>query len=369
MVKNIEEKKKRGRKPKIQSTEVPVVVEKKKRGRKPKTDLSTVPIKQSKDLKKEKSYGNKQVNETNFSSEHIILHLPVHSNDIIDNSLNDQMNDSNNIIDDNIPKETETTGLKNMNLKWIENKDKINNNIEFASYPFNKTDETLDTYKDYNKNLLLDNDINSIDIDIDNSKLREIQETRILDYQERFDMYSNCETNKEGNDDSFNNNNSIDSSNQGIKFTNNKNLDNNSNINNDIINWSTSNDINVQHVNNWYDTSELDNNYERKTDILMEQFVESSKTNTWPNSTPIHCYWCCHQFQSRPCALPLLYEKDVYKVFGCFCSPECAAAYNFNDLQDTDLRWERYSLLNMLYKKVFSDSNIQIKLAPSSSKS
>ena len=140
MPKNVEEKKKRGRKPKIQSSNPPIVVEKKKRGRKPKSDLSTVPIKSSKDNKKEKSYGNIQCNEKDFSSENIILHLPVHSDDIIDNSLNNQTNELNS--NSNIPKEIETTGLKNMNLKWLESKNPVDVNTEFSYYPFKYDENT-----------------------------------------------------------------------------------------------------------------------------------------------------------------------------------------------------------------------------------
>ena len=35
-------------------------------------------------------------------------------------------------------------------------------------------------------------------------------------------------------------------------------------------------------------------------------------------------------------------------MYGNFCCPECAAAFNFNELDD-EYVWERYSLLNYVY--------------------
>jgi hypothetical protein len=62
--------------------------------------------------------------------------------------------------------------------------------------------------------------------------------------------------------------------------------------------------------------------------------------------------------------LPCDYKNDTFKVFGVFCSPECAASYNFDDVNSGCDIWERYSLLNLLYKKIYNDKNIKIKLAP-----
>ena len=81
--------------------------------------------------------------------------------------------------------------------------------------------------------------------------------------------------------------------------------------------------------------------------------------------TNIACYWCCHSFDaSLPCALPLSKNGDTYNVFGCFCSPECAASYNFYESEDSTEIWERYSLLNLLYKRIYSEKSLKIKLAP-----
>ena len=62
----------------------------------------------------------------------------------------------------------------------------------------------------------------------------------------------------------------------------------------------------------------------------------------------------------RPFGLPIKKCGNEIHMFGNFCSPECAAAYNFN-MKDSD-QWERYSYLNELYSKNISEN---IKLAPS----
>jgi len=55
--------------------------------------------------------------------------------------------------------------------------------------------------------------------------------------------------------------------------------------------------------------------------------------------------------------------KDSYHVYGCFCSPECAAGYLMNETIDSSCKFERYSLLNNLYNKVFEYKK-NIKPAP-----
>jgi len=51
--------------------------------------------------------------------------------------------------------------------------------------------------------------------------------------------------------------------------------------------------------------------------------------DAYPQQTNIHCWWCCHQFDSHPIGIPTKYDKisKTYKVIGCFCSFECAFAH------------------------------------------
>jgi hypothetical protein len=75
-------------------------------------------------------------------------------------------------------------------------------------------------------------------------------------------------------------------------------------------------------------------------------------TSKWTNKTDISCWWCCHKFENIPCAIPDKYYDDQFYVFGCFCSLNCAMAYN-NDINDYKV-WERNSLLELLSKKINS---------------
>lgn len=95
---------------------------------------------------------------------------------------------------------------------------------------------------------------------------------------------------------------------------------------------------------------------------LMVQFQEANKRNEWPKTTKLHCFWCCHSFDGIPWAIPFKYNNDIFHVDGNFCSPECAAAYNFEQ-KDFNM-WERYMLLNLLYNKVNYPKYQKLKLAP-----
>jgi hypothetical protein len=65
------------------------------------------------------------------------------------------------------------------------------------------------------------------------------------------------------------------------------------------------------------------------------------------NPTNIVCWWCTHKFDTIPCFLPEDFTDGKFYVLGCFCSFNCAVAYNFS-LNDYKV-WDRYSLLNKMY--------------------
>ena len=81
---------------------------------------------------------------------------------------------------------------------------------------------------------------------------------------------------------------------------------------------------------------------------LLSEFEEKNKSGEWPASTRVHCYWCCHPFHGPPVGIPAKYVRDQFYLYGCFCSLECAAAYNFQHNGSVDERWRRYSLLNLM---------------------
>ena len=95
---------------------------------------------------------------------------------------------------------------------------------------------------------------------------------------------------------------------------------------------------------------------------IMYEFINANNEKTWPESTNIYCWWCCHPFTNTPCSLPEYYKKDKFYVNGCFCSFNCTASYNFSK-NDDDI-WERFSLLNLMYKKLYNHKFVKINLAP-----
>jgi hypothetical protein len=85
---------------------------------------------------------------------------------------------------------------------------------------------------------------------------------------------------------------------------------------------------------------------------LLKDFEEKNKQNEWPSTTSIHCYWCCQKFPTVPFGIPVKYNSNKFHVYGCFCSLECAAAYNLKNYDSIDEMWERYMLINMLSRRI-----------------
>jgi hypothetical protein len=96
----------------------------------------------------------------------------------------------------------------------------------------------------------------------------------------------------------------------------------------------------------------VDSNSELKVVDILKDFEEKNKNNEWPSNTSISCYWCCHKFDNAPYGIPVNYQNGFFEVYGCFCSLECAAAYNFKSTESLDEIWERYNLLNLLSRKI-----------------
>ena len=77
-----------------------------------------------------------------------------------------------------------------------------------------------------------------------------------------------------------------------------------------------------------------------------------------------NCFWCTYPFDTPTIYLPTLKMNETYKVYGCFCSPECATSYLFNEPIVETIKYERYQMLNYLYGKIYEYKEI-IKMAPS----
>jgi hypothetical protein len=75
------------------------------------------------------------------------------------------------------------------------------------------------------------------------------------------------------------------------------------------------------------------------------------------------CFWCTYDFDSPPIYIPKFYIRESYHVYGCFCSPECGAAFLMSENIDSSVKFERYYLLNYIYSKIY-DYKKNIKPAP-----
>jgi hypothetical protein len=84
---------------------------------------------------------------------------------------------------------------------------------------------------------------------------------------------------------------------------------------------------------------------------LMVQYQESNRLQQLPQKTDIACFWCCHTFDTPPCAIPSHILDELWHMYGNFCSPECTVAYLFKEKIDSHIQWERYALLNTLYSQ------------------
>ena len=85
-----------------------------------------------------------------------------------------------------------------------------------------------------------------------------------------------------------------------------------------------------------------------------------------PTKTQLCCWWCTYNFDCLPTYLPEKYSEGNFYVSGCYCSFNCAGAYNLS-LGDNKL-WERYSLLKLLYyminkDKINSINDIEINIS------
>lgn len=75
------------------------------------------------------------------------------------------------------------------------------------------------------------------------------------------------------------------------------------------------------------------------------------------------CFWCTCDFDTVPVHIPKFLMKEIYYVYGIFCSPECAAGYLMQETIDTSTKYERYFLLNHLYSSIYGYVTM-IKPAP-----
>jgi hypothetical protein len=121
----------------------------------------------------------------------------------------------------------------------------------------------------------------------------------------------------------------------------------------------------------------LDNQSISSTPFVKEEIVDDDTKVVWKKLKNLEyhlhkntistnksaCFWCTYDFDNPAVYLPKYVFKETYHVYGCFCSPECATAYLMNETLEPSIKFERYSLLNNLYGKVYNYTK-NIKPAP-----
>ena len=121
-------------------------------------------------------------------------------------------------------------------------------------------------------------------------------------------------------------------------------------------------------INNFETNQNVDCLYNFSKNFIKNIYNVNIKYNNinsseWIKSTNLHCMWCCHKFTTPPIPIPEKYIDKKFHVYGIFCSFNCASSYIFKMEDDYDRKFEKYNLLNLLYKKVTNNNN-KIKLAP-----
>lgn len=94
----------------------------------------------------------------------------------------------------------------------------------------------------------------------------------------------------------------------------------------------------------------------------VKQLERDLHNNNSENKTSC-CFWDTCEFNTHPIHIPKHYLKNSYNVYGCFCSPECAASFLMRENIDSSTKFERYHLLNHIYGKT-NNRTTNIRPAP-----
>jgi hypothetical protein len=96
--------------------------------------------------------------------------------------------------------------------------------------------------------------------------------------------------------------------------------------------------------------------------MKIKELEQNLHTNN-VNDKKSGCFHCTYPFDNTPYYIPKCNLHGTYQVYGCFCMPECAAAYLFKEPIDTNVKFDRYYMLNHIYGKANGYTQ-NIKLAP-----
>lgn len=106
-----------------------------------------------------------------------------------------------------------------------------------------------------------------------------------------------------------------------------------------------------KHTSSTISTVSMDNSEAILSDKLKELQYNLHINNN--NNKKSACFCCTYDFDTPIIYIPKDLSNNKYNVYGCFCSPECATYYLFNEKISISVRTERYSLLNLLYNNIY----------------
>jgi hypothetical protein len=115
---------------------------------------------------------------------------------------------------------------------------------------------------------------------------------------------------------------------------------------------------------NYKSIKDVESSFTGKTVHTKIKELEQNLHTNNVNDKKSGCFHCTCSFENTPYYIPKCYMNGTYQVYGCFCMPECAAAYLFKETIDTTVKFDRYYMLNHIYGKANGYTQ-NIKLAPS----
>ena len=114
------------------------------------------------------------------------------------------------------------------------------------------------------------------------------------------------------------------------------------------------NNNNIIKEYNYYNTTTKD--IPQNTTNIIQSKLKNLQYDLHTNSVykESACFWCTYSFKTSPIYIPTKYCNNKYTVYGNFCTPQCAVAYLFNEDIDSTIKYNRYSLLNSIYRDIYT---------------
>ena len=138
------------------------------------------------------------------------------------------------------------------------------------------------------------------------------------------------------------------------------------NFDNNKTDFLLNNDNNYKELNECIDNSDENADDEDNDIKIIWKKLNNLKLKLHKNDISDKrsaCFWCTYEFDNPPIFIPKNEFRNSYQVYGCFCSPQCGAAYLMNEKIDSSIKFERYQLLNHVYGKIYNYTK-NIKPAP-----